>query len=340
MSTINVSSVKDTNGNNNVLINGALIKPGSLDPENKIINGSFDIWQYGTSQILAGYRSASRWTTLSSNLATSTKQMPFALGETLGKNNPKYFLRHTATNQTTTSDYSGVGQKIENVSSYAGQTITVLGWARRYYGSGYLGVEAMQVFGTGGSPALTGISPTKILLSENWEPFAVVMDIPSVINRTIGTADHHMRITFWASAGSDYNERFDNLGNQEIGIDLWGIHIKVGSHTIDACNDYVAPDISLETQKCYRYYYEKTIGASHTYLYSVGIQSFMYWRRQNFPVPMRKTPTVSVTTPTYVNSSDLSAGANDNLSWWERVAASAAGRYDITGYTIKFDAEL
>lgn len=257
MSQLRTNAIVDASGGTTATVNGIPLRPGVLDPENRIINGAFDFWQRGTSFTSSAF-GADRWyhAIASSGTCTQSRQS-FALGDTLGSNSPTYFLRQTMSGQSATSHYGITIQNIESVRSYAGQTITVLGWARRSSGSGNMVVEGEQNFGTGGSPSstVTGISPTTVTLTGSWAPFAAVLSVPSITGKTLGSNNNdYLRLNFWTSAGSDYNARTNSLGLQTIGVDLWGIHIKQGTHTTSAVDLYRQPELGPELARCQRYY--------------------------------------------------------------------------------------
>ena len=255
MSTIRTNAIIDAAGGNTATINGAYIRPGVLDPENRIINGAFDFWQRGTSFTVNQY-GADRWINESVGGTVTMSRQSFATGEVFGSNNPSFFLRQTVSGQSAASHYGLIYQPIESVRSYAGQTITALGWARRSSGSGNMAVALDQVFGTGGSfsPAVNGAGQT-VPLTGSWAPFAVTFSVPSITGKTLGTnGNDRLLLIFWTSAGSDFNARSNSLGLQTIGVDLWGIHIKVGTHTTAAVDLYKQPELGPELVRCQRYY--------------------------------------------------------------------------------------
>jgi len=257
MSTIKANAILDASGGNTATFNTVPLRPGVLDPENRIINGAFDFWQRGTSSTGGGYVAADRWANALSGGTVTQSRQAFTLGDTLGSNNPTYFLRTTVSGQTLSSSYAFPYQKIEGVRSYAGQTITVLGWARRSSGTGNMAIEGVQEFGTGGSPSanVNSISVTTVTLTGSFAPFAVTMTIPSITGKTLGTSgSDSLSLYFWTSAGSNYNARTNSLGLQTIGVDLWGIHIKVGTHTTAATDLYKQPEMGPEFVRCQRYY--------------------------------------------------------------------------------------
>jgi hypothetical protein len=265
MSTLRTNAILDASGGNTATINTVPLRPGVLDPENRIINGAFDFWQRGTSFTASAY-GADRWLNGASGGTVTMSRQAFTLGDTLGNNSPTYFLRQTVSGQTLTSSLGLIQQRFEGVRSYAGQTITILGWARRSSGSGNMAVEMAQTFGTGGSPSsdVTGTGQT-VTLTSSFAPFAVTIAVPSITGKTLGTnGNDYSNVNFWTSAGSDYNARTNSLGLQTIGVDLWGIHIKVGTHTTSAVDLYRQPERGPELARCQRYYHRAVADAAFT----------------------------------------------------------------------------
>jgi hypothetical protein len=130
-------------------------------------------------------------------------------GDTLAGNNINYFLRHSISGQNGIENFAVTSQYIEGVRSYAGQTITVLGWARRSSGSGNMAIELTQIFGTGGMPSTrVNISPVTISLTESFAPFAATFSVPSISGKTIGeNRDDCLGVNFWMSSGSGTSSR-------------------------------------------------------------------------------------------------------------------------------------
>jgi hypothetical protein len=271
------------------------LRPGVLDPENRIINGAFDFWQRGTSFTANAY-GADRWLNNSSSATGTMSRQAFALGDTLGTNNPTYFLRQTVSGQSASGDYAQFLQPIEGVRSYAGQTITILGWARRSSGSGNMAVELVQGFGTGGSPSsAVFVTPQTVTLTSSFAPFAVTIAVPSITGKTLGTnGNDYLSLNFWTSAGSTFNARTNSLGIQTIGVDLWGVHIKVGTHTTAATTLYKQPELGPELARCQRYFL--ALGGNSPYeRFGIGIagSTTLGYPIVFFPTEMRVSPAVS-----------------------------------------------
>lgn len=286
MSTIRADNYLDSAGGNTATINGAYIRPGVLDPENRIINGAFDFWQRGTSFTTLVY-GADRWINQFAGGTVTMSRQSFAVGDTLGSNNPTYFLRQTVSGQTLSSHFAQVLQPIEGTRSYAGQTITVLGWARWSSGSGNMAVAVSQDFGSGGSPSSPVVLPGQVVtLTGSWSPFAATFTVPSITGKTLGSNNNdRTNLGFILSAGSDFNTNSGSLGLQTIGVDLWGIHIKLGTHTTAAVDLYKQPELGPELARCQRYY--ELLGA-------VSATNGLWVNGYSFLVEKRGTPSISL----------------------------------------------
>ena len=285
-----------------------------IDPENRIINGAMDFWQRGTSSTSGGYL-ADRWSNNLNGGTVTTSRQAFTVGDTLGTNNPTFFFRQTVSGQSTSAHFATTGHPIEGVRSYAGQTITILGWARRSSGSGNAAVDLVQYFGTGGSPSSSVLVAGQTLtLTSSFAPFALTFNVPSIAGKALGTNNNDfLNLVFWSSAGSDYNARTNSLGLQTIGVDLWGIHIRLGSQTVDAVQYYRQPELGPELARCQRYFCKnfnlQDAPLNGTYLdnrLTIGTMfnsTDLQCSEIAFPVTMRSTPSFTFYSPSFVSTS-------------------------------------
>ena len=339
MSTVKANAILDASGGNTATFNGIPLRQGVLDPQNLIINGAMDFWQRGTSFTTAVY-GADRWFNGLTGGTVTQSQQAFTLGTAIGSSNPTYFLRQDVTGQTTSAQYANTQQRIEGVRSYAGQTITILGWAKRGTGSGNMALEAEQNFGTGGSPSasVTAISPTTVTLTTSWAAFAVTMTIPSITGKTLGsTLNNYLAINFWTSAGSTFNARTNSLGLQTIAVDLWGVHIKLGTQTTAAVDLYKQPELGPELVRCQRYFVNLPSAAEYR---GDCTNANFYAVYVPFPVTMRGTPSVSL-------SNDLLNGFGTSFTPSSRLNGTRVeGQCNVTGaarffiVNVTADAEL
>jgi hypothetical protein len=277
------------------------------EDEDRVINGGFDIWQRGPSSTGVGYAAADRWQNDYAGGTVTQSRQAFTVGDVLGTNNPQFFLRQGVTGQTLAAHYARIQQRIEGVRSYAGQTITVLGWAKRASGTGNMALEGFQIFGTGGTPSantqVTAVGSPTITLGTTWAPFAITMNVPSISTKTIGTNnDDYFALNFFTSAGSDFNARTNSLGLQTIEVDVWGIHVRVGTWTADDALLYRQKNIQSELDKCYRYYYRVTNPGTQQ-VFAAGYNTSTTVSRfiMHFPVRMRIAPTALEQTGTAAN---------------------------------------
>lgn len=334
MSTIRTNTILDSSGGNTATINGIPLRPGVLDPDNRIINGAFDIWQRGTSTSASAY-GADRWLNIFVGGTVTQSRESFALGDTLGSNNPKYFLRQSVSGQSLATHFAGTTQRIEGAATYAGQTITILGWARRFSGAGNILVAVAQNFGTGGSPSATTyatISSSTITLSATWQPFAITFTMPSVAGKTLGTdSNDYVEFSFYPSLGTSYG----GTGVQTIAADMWGIHIKLGTHAADSADLYKAPELGPELVRCLRY-----CRSGNVYGWgNVGGGGITRAAVERFGIPMRKTPSITFSGQGYGNASALATDGIQPTGFGAAVNVTAAGSYIVNANYIA-DAEL
>jgi len=318
MSTLAVNTITDVAGSLPPVFPAGSAQLNPLaDREDKIINGNFGVWQRATTSTASGYVAADRWQNGFIGGTVTQARQAFPLGDALGATQPTYFLRQTVSGQSLASQIAYTVQNIEGVRSYAGQTITVLGWARRSSGvTGNMAVEGAQNFGTGGSPsaAVTGINPTTVTLGTTWAPFAVVLNIPSITGKTLGSNNNDiLQVNFWTSAGSDFNARTSSLGLQTIGVDLWGIHIRQGTWTAAATADYRPRDPGTELALCQRYYQQWDLTANVGATGATGLVAAKFSGTDSLiaSLPLRAAmrATAIVTTSTSTARAVLNSGA-------------------------------
>jgi hypothetical protein len=332
MSQLRTNAILDASGGNTATINTVPLRPGVLDPENRIINGAFDFWQRGTSSTASGYL-PDRWYSEFSGGSFSQSRQAFTLGDTFGNNNPSFFLRQSVSGQSTAAQYAITVQSIEGVRNYAGQTITVLGWMRRSSGSGNVAVQCIQDFGTGGSPSSrVFVSPQTVTLTGSWAAFALTFAVPSISGKTLGTnGNDYLQLRFWTSAGSDFNANTNSLGLQTIGVDLWGIHIKQGTHTTAATDLYKQPEIGPEFVRCQRYYFKMVDPVGSGVANSSGSVDRMSFTLQT---TMRATPSISApSTYNFYNGAGTRTGTASTLHASGGMQFQISFNVPTSGYT-------
>ena len=339
LTTLIDETTLDTMG---VTVTADEINIGAQAVENKIINGAFGFWQRGTSSSTGGYVAADRWRNTFIGGSVTQSRQGFSAGAGFGQNRPEYRLRQSVSGQTLASHLAVTQQRIEGVGAYNGQTVTVLGFARRHSGAGNMAVEMSQSFGSGGSPSssVTGMGAQQITLTSDWEPFAAVIPVTSITGKTIGTnGDGYLGVGFWASAGSNFNAETASLGLQTIEIELWGIHIRVGTFSASAAWDYVAPDPGQEFRKCERFF--QYLRVTRRGWSTVASPIVVNEGEERYRTAMRGVPAVA--TPIAGSSANVSSITVNDVTasgFRHAIVGSTTGDTYILNRTYSLDAEL
>ncbi len=269
------------------------VSGNSLMFRNKIINGNFDIWQRGTSQTSSGYGSDDRWSNEQTGSTKTHTRETFTLGQIDVPNNPKYYSRTVVISSSGSGNYCFKAQKIESVLTFSGSTATLSFWAKAD-ASKNIAIEFVQVFGTGGSPSssVTGIGVTTCALTTSWKKFIVTVNIPSISGKTLGTAgDDFISFNFWFEAGSSFNSRTNNLGQQSGTFDISQVQFESGS----AATPFEQRSISLELSLCQRYYEVLFSTSSNYALDFTYVNAGDYRAMWCFKAEKRARPTAALT---------------------------------------------
>lgn len=242
---------------------------GSVPPfaagKNKIINGDFFINQRGfSSSTTSGDYTFDRWkifSSLSAGSATYSAQTFTAGTAPVTGYEARNFFRcvTSGTTSANTASYSFFTQYIEDVRTFANQTITVSFWAKAASGTPKIAVEATQTFGSGGSPsANVNTYAGQVTLSTSWTRYSVTVAIPSISGKTIGTTANTSALltSFWVTAGSDFNSRTGSLGLQDNTFDVWGFQVESGR--VATPFQTATGTIQGELAACQRYYFRNT----------------------------------------------------------------------------------
>ena len=256
--------------------------------KNKIINGDFGIWQRGTSiTIGAGGFGADRFKyAVASAVPTGTiSRQAFTAGSApVAGYEGSYFQRTaiTANNNCTVYNY---WQPIEDVRTFAGQTVTVSFWAKAD-ASTTLTITAVQVFGSGGSSDVSTTFAAAQAITSSWVRYSLSVAIPSVTGKTIGTGSS-LNLTF----GLPLSGSFIRNGN----YDIWGVQLEYGSKATPF-QTASGGSQQAELAMCQRYYQAPSLTPSALMIYggsSSGGFAANAYSHFVFPVQMRVTPTLT-----------------------------------------------
>ena len=302
--TFSTGSAKLAVGNNGETLvansstaTGLAYTPTFFAGKNKIINGDFAINQRNTFTTTnpSGYGLADRW--VFSNYVSGTNvcsMQSFTPGTApVVGYEAQYFARFANSGQSSTSQDSILIQKIEDVRTFANQTITVSFWAKCDVTSKKIAVEMVQNFGSGGSPSATvNTYFGQVTLTTSWARYTVTGTVPSISGKTIGTTANtsSLQLFLWNSAGSDYNARTGSIGIQNNTFDMWGIQVEAGSTATTF--QTATGTLQGELAACQRYYWRssktETLARHGSGAFSSSTLGVLIVAH---PVTMRITPT-------------------------------------------------
>ena len=334
VSTIGVTTAHVTSINN-------LSYPtaGALSNRNRIINGSMVVAQWGTSSTANGYVALDRWYVNQSGGSTTFSQETFTVGEERSglQNYAKLAV-------STSSDYTNISQRIENVKSIPSGSVTVSFDAKGTAPTGNLTVSLVQNFGSGGSSDVD-ITPQTVTLTSSWQRFNLTFTVPSITGKTVGS-DNFLQIAIG---------QYSNTSTTAWELNITGVQLEVGSKS----TPFEHRSYGDELARCQRYY-QKVInsagGTARTFVMGAYVVTRAFG---GYPLstPMRSDPDVTFSglklerlnlsasyTVTDANTYQTMIGSNAQ-SMEFNVASGLTGNeayyvaFDSGGY-LAFDSEL
>ena len=259
---------------------------GAVSPyvagKNKVINGDFGVWQRGTSFTNPAAFSylADRWQVPYDGTGSTRiySQQTFTPGSApVAGYEGQYFFRYAHTVAGTGATYNQVQTKLENVQTFAGQTVTISFWARVASGTLSISNYFEQNFGGGGSSSVFTNAPTANTITTSWQRFTQTISNPSISGKTIGTSSY-----FSVGFGIPTNATFT--------LDIWGVQLEAGSVATPFTT--ATGTLSGELTACQRYYYSQGgTDGSDTFGIGFASSSTNLYLIFNCPVPLRVAPT-------------------------------------------------
>ena len=213
--------------------------------KNYIINGAMQIAQRGTSSTSNGFGSLDRWyNNLSGGSATFSQETNSNPSETGG------IQKYARLNVSSSSDYTGIRQRIEDVTSVPAGTVTLSFYAKGTAPAGGLYVYTTQDFGTGGSSDVDG-TPVLITssLTSSWVRYTAQISVGSVDGKTIN-AGSFFQVTI--SQGS-------NSSSTAYDLNITGVQVEAG----DTATSFEHRSFGDELQRCKRYFQKICDGGDH-----------------------------------------------------------------------------
>ena len=266
--------------------------------KNKIINGDFFINQRSfVSGTTTGTYGFDRWVLRCAGDGTATySAQTFTPGAApVAGYEAANYARLVTVSQTTTAVSTFLSQAIEDVRTFAGQTVTVSFWAKANSGTPKIAVELDQQFGSGGSTRVANYAG-QVTLSTSWTRLFVTFTIPSISGKTLGTG-HFLGVNLFVSAGSDFNARTGSLGIQNNTFDIWGVQAEAGS--VATPFQTMTGTLAGELAACQRYYWRNSSTTGTFPLVSTGYVDSA--TDAYFPMVLPTEMRVAPTSPTYSN---------------------------------------
>jgi hypothetical protein len=224
--------------------------------KNKIINGDFSINQRSfTSTTTSGTYGFDRFFMFNVDGTCTYSAQTFTAGTApVAGYEATNFARLVTTGQTLSSAFSFLAQRIEDVRTYANQTVVVSFWAKAATGTPKIAIELDQNFGTGGSTRVTN-AVGQVTITTGWVRYSASITVPSISGKTIGPSSL-LSANLIVSAGSDFNARTGSLGIQSNTFDIWGVQVEAGSTATPF--QTASGSIAGELQLAQRYYWRQT----------------------------------------------------------------------------------
>jgi hypothetical protein len=245
--------------------------------KNKVLNSDYSIWQRGTTFTFSGSGgySADRWLVDGDRTSMGASRQTFTPGTApVAGYEGEYFLRWTP---GTSGSFSNLQTKLEDVRTFAGQTVTLSYWAKCSTGTLTNEPYYIQRFGSGGS-ADASVALATSTITTTWTRFSQTFTIPSISGKTIGTNNCLVLLPLRLAAGTTTT------------VDVWGMQLEA-SNTATAFQTATGT-IQGELAACQRYYW-RTGGSSayEAFWRGVGRSTTQADFYPKLPVTMRVAPT-------------------------------------------------
>jgi len=319
---LTAANMNDLSGTLNTLA-GAEYAAG----KNKIINGDFNINQRGFSSVTtSGTYTFDRFVTnFSGGTVTFTPQTFTPGAAPVSGYEATNFLQIVTSGQSA-SNYASIGQKIENVRTFAGQTVTLSFWAKATSGTPKIGWYALQNFGSGGSSAAAAYAGYTENLSSSWARYSITYAVPSISGKTIGTSsslDNYLMVSDGAGTQGIQNNTFQ----------IWGVQIENGSTASDF--QTATGTLQGELAACQRYYYRTSTDAAYrTYGMGQVTSTTKALISVNLPVTMRVRPTALEQNGTAADYGVLNSNATVNTCNAVPTFDNSTPNITLTSFTV------
>jgi len=296
------SDINDTNGTINLLTSTTLsIAAG----KNSIINGGFDVWQRGTTNMTSALvYTADRWQKgvathfgISRTTVSDTTNLPFI----------QYAARMQRTSGSATTSVVDFGYSMESTDAvkFVGRTVTLSFYARK--GANYSGAA-----GSSFNFAIYTGTGTDQRIMDGYTGGAATLNSSATLTTSMARYSGTVTIpTTTTEIGLYFNYTPTGTAGANDYVDITGVQLELGS--VPTSFSRSGGNYQGELAACMRYYYKIQSGSNLPISLAVGDSSNIALAAVVLPVPMRTGPTLDQTTGTnyyYVRTN----GSNNNFS--------------------------
>ena len=269
-SIIKVDTIQKADGTAGTIENLGLVT-GALSHRNLIINGAMQVAQRGTSvtgSTANTYQTCDRWYHIASGATYNSSQESLTVGQTDIPRQFQYFLRF---DETTGNNNSGVEQRVENILSIAGETVTLSFYAKGTNpGGGSMQIEFDEYWDGSAQTQNT----ESFTLTSSWQRFTFTRTLTDPTGKTIGSNSF---------LGIKFRQPTVDTNTNAWTLDITGVQLEVGS----VATPFEHRSYGEELARCQRYY-QKLVDGSVAYNQSQLISS-AYNSTRNFTKIFLKT---------------------------------------------------
>lgn len=277
-------------------IDASLLSNPNAGLRNRLINGSMEFWQRGTTAAtVAGVYYADRWVTFGNATMSATRANVTPNAVTPGP--IRYATQFTVTSLGTSGSSAGIIQKMEGAGTLAGKTVTVSFYAYASVANLEVACSLYRYFGAGGSPSTAEellaytARKTSSLSTSVWNRYSFSFNVPTMAGKTLGLAGNDsLSVYLWFDAGSAYNTQTGSLGNQTGTFYVTGVQVEEGA----GASTFEERPRQVDLALCQRYYEATSItpgafNGPHVNITSAtnGFSEFVMYIK--FAVPKRST---------------------------------------------------
>jgi hypothetical protein len=262
---------------------------------NLIINGAMQVAQRGisfSSNNSIDY-TVDRWAIFSNGVSTTTQES-FTAGQTDVPNEPVKYLKW---NISTYASGDNLFQRVEDVRTGAGQTVTLSFYAKAD-SSITNRPRLIQNFGSGGSSEVVTVTSTNALTT-SWQKFTITATLPSISGKTIGSS------SYLELDALRFTDTFTG------GVYITNVQLELGEQP----TPFERRSYGDELRRCQRYYSQSTGQNVHGKQYNSGT----WLGDPQYPVTMRATPTVTTTGGQY---SSITTNTSKDKFYFQRGSES------------------